>query len=201
MNCAKAEKWISDWVDRALPPGKEKMLLAHLSVCSACRLYSEQASFLSREAQNLYADAVPSGIEDVLAAKLKDSLIGKSAEEQAGQKAGLQSAWRWAAALSALVLILGLHGLLEPERALILGPDFYNSSYESVLFEITWEIEEDARLAEIFNAMILNSIEDELGGGVLNDMGGYRENPLFLNDFTEEELKLLEDELKKDIKS
>jgi hypothetical protein len=47
----------------------------------------------------------------------------------------------------------------------------------------------------------LNSIEDELGGGLLNEMDGYMNNPFFLNDLTEEELKLLEDELKKEKKS
>ena len=201
MNCAKAEKWISDWVDGALPSGRERLLHAHLSGCSACRSYIEQVRFLSREADSLYADAVPSMIEDVLASKLTDNLLRMGGKEQMVRKTGLLPGWRWAAALSALVLILGLHGLLQPERAQFSRPDLYPVSYEGALFEITWELEGDARLAEIFNALILNSIDDELGGGVLNDMDGYMNNPFLLNDLTEEELKLLEDELKKDKKS
>jgi hypothetical protein len=201
MNCTKAEKWISDWVDGALPPGRERVLQAHLSGCSACRSYLEQVRFLNREADSLYEDAATSKIEDVLVSRLTDSLTRMGGNEQRMRASGPLPGWRWAAAIAALVLILGLYGLLQPERAIFTRPDLYPVSYEGALSEITWELEGDARLEEIFNALILNSIEDELGGGVLNEMDGYMNNPFFLNDLTEEELKLLEDELKKEKKS
>lgn len=72
----------------------------------------------------------------------------------------------------------------------------YPCSYAETLSEITGELQRGQSLEDLFNSLILASIEEELRGDETVLYGGYGEGLLFLEDLSDEELKILEKELK-----
>jgi len=202
MNCTTAEKWISDWLDGALKPDRKKILHAHLESCLGCRDYAEQIRFLGAEADRLYSDASRVLDAETFTAELRTKLfrLKKENHEKHSKhgKSGLSLPvrWRWAAAAASLFLMIGLQFLLQTNGPLEFRADLYTFSYENALSDISWELQGDEHLAEAFNSLILNSIEEELDSFEM-----YMENSLYPGDLSEEELKILEAELKKEVTS
>ena len=201
MKCSKAEKWISDRVDGALPAGREGLLQSHLSTCPSCRDHARQILRLVEEVDALYPDDV--GIFDgkAFSSRLRTKL---SQSESSGPKVfqtGRRPVWRWAAASASLLLILGLQLLFKTDPSADMWANLYPYSYESTLSEISWEIQQDRRLEDIFNSLILTSIQEELDGDEVDIYGGYMGGSFLLEDLSDEDLKILEEELKKDITS
>jgi hypothetical protein len=201
MKCSKAEKWISDRVDGALPAGREGLLQSHLSTCPSCRDHARQILRLVEEVGALYPDEA--GIFDGkdFSSRLRNKLSLSESSEPKVFQTGRRQVWRWAAASASLLLILGLQLLFKTDSSADMWANLYPYSYESTLSEISWEIQQDRRLEDIFNSLILASIEEELDEDEVDIYGGYIGGSFLLEDLSDEDLKILEEELKKDITS
>lgn len=60
LDCKEVSRWISEGLDRDLPPDERERLHQHFLICQACRTVDEQMSFLRRAMQRLGRDD-PSG--------------------------------------------------------------------------------------------------------------------------------------------
>jgi len=201
MKCSKAEKWISDRADGALPSQRESLLQSHLSTCPSCCDYARQILRLNEEMDALYPNTDGAFDGKAFSSSLRANL---SPLESGGGKvihSGRLSIWSWAAASASLLLILGLQFLFQPDPSPDIWANLYPYSYEGTLSEISWEIEQDRRLEDMFNSLILTSIEEELEGDEVDLYGGYLDGSFLFEDLSDEDLKLLEEELKKDITS
>jgi hypothetical protein len=60
LDCKEVSRWISEGLDRDLPPPERERLHQHFLICQTCRNVDEQMSFLRRAMQRLGRDE-PSG--------------------------------------------------------------------------------------------------------------------------------------------
>ncbi len=72
-------------------------------------------------------------------------------------------------------------------------------SLENSLASIYQEIGEDSELEELFNSILVESIDEYLEDSEWRERPDVLENPLLWESLTEEEIKFLESEIKKDI--
>jgi anti-sigma factor RsiW len=56
LSCKEASRLMSQAEDRELSPGERATLKAHLAICKACRVASEQMRQLSRALRNLFEE-------------------------------------------------------------------------------------------------------------------------------------------------
>ena len=77
----------------------------------------------------------------------------------------------------------------------------YVFSLENSLASIYMEIGDDSELEELFNSILVESIDEYLEDSEWMERPDYLENLLLWEDFTEEEIEFLESEIKKDITS
>lgn len=61
MNCKDSAQWISDWLDGALTPLEERMLMAHLEQCPECGMLWEQLTALHSSMDDLPELSAPEG--------------------------------------------------------------------------------------------------------------------------------------------
>jgi anti-sigma factor RsiW len=54
LSCKEASRLMSQAEDRELSPGERATLKAHLAICKACRVASEQLQQLRRALQSLF---------------------------------------------------------------------------------------------------------------------------------------------------
>ena len=107
--------------------------------------------------------------------------------------------WKWAWAGLASVFIIGVMIFLYLSQDRV-PQEVYIFSFENSLAQIYKEIGSDAELEDLFNSVILASIDEsleDLEGAILPE---FYENPLLWDNPTEEEMKFLESELKKEAK-
>lgn len=53
LDCKEVSRWISQGLDRELPPDERERLRQHFLICQACRTVDEQMNFLRRAMQHL----------------------------------------------------------------------------------------------------------------------------------------------------
>jgi hypothetical protein len=201
MRCKKAEKWISDWMDGVLSARREGILRSHLARCRSCSEYARQVRLLKEETEALYAGAAGAFDGEAFSARLRSNLVRQKRGEGKISSSPGKPAWRWAAAATSLLLLLSIQLLFPPSRYEETWANLYPNSYEGTLSEITRELQLDRGLEDVFNSLILTSIEEELDGEEMDYYGGYPWRSLLMEELSEEDLKWLEKELKKDITS
>ena len=198
MECKKIEKWVSDNIDRELSEKKKKTLETHLKRCSSCRSYAKVIERIHNETKSLEMPEVSPAYWEKFASRLKTKISSSLPEKRRSVPFILRWRWAWAGAGLIFVIVVGLSLYLIKNRA---PQEVYIFSFESSLSQIYQEIGNDPELEDFFNSVILASI-----GEILEDSGwiispDIYENPLLWEDLTEEEMRFLESEIKKNAKS
>ncbi len=204
MSCRKWERWISDAQDGVLSPLRQQKLDVHLDACPECRGYAARLRALHAHAQAGEEDQVTPQEAVDMHARLMDrvhSAAGGNADPMP-VPSGSGRRWAWfgtAAALTATTALL-LLVLLRP------GPDMQeqviafslNEALEQAYSEV-WS--DDPELSRAFEALLASSLSGLLEEALV-EIGPFHFDSLLLGaDLTEEELRFLEEEIKKEIKS
>ena len=81
MNCNDSPQWISDWLDGALQPLEERMLMAHLEQCPECAALWEQLTTLHTACSDLPELSAPEGFAQGVMARVHEEGAPKAVEE------------------------------------------------------------------------------------------------------------------------
>ena len=202
MKCEKIEKWISDHMDGRLREEKEKSLERHLKKCPSCKAYARNLERIQEEAKILASQEVSSSYKQEFTSRLKAKISALPPELR--KAAPLARRWKWAWAGVSFILVIAVGIFLYFNFAQIKSPqETYVFSFEDFLSEIYQEISDNSELEDLFNSIILISINELLEDSGWDPGLYYPEDSekfLLLEDITEGEMEFLKTEIKKEIK-
>jgi hypothetical protein len=197
MRCHDYEKWISDSLDGVLREDKKALLDLHLTECASCRAYGKRLSRIQQDARQLRKARVePAYWEDLSSAVLR-RLEASEQGRCRGRSIRWNWRWAWGAAVLFSAVVLGL--LVRPRPVPAFGPDAF--SFEACLSRLSQEIGDDAELAGNFNFYLLNALRRDLSSAMLEDDPVFSEEALFWEGLSEEEYRVLEEAIKKELES
>ena len=197
MRHKKIEKLLSNNIDGELPEKKKKILEMHLMKCSSCSSYAENIKRIHEEAKSLEKlEASPVRWEE-FTSRIKTEISSAKQEKLRGIPLFMRWKWAWAGAALSFVIIAGLFLYLNQNKK---PRELYVFSFESSLAKIYQEIGSDQELEELFNSVILASIGETLEDSGWGERPDFYENLILWEDLTEEEMRFLESEIKKDNK-
>jgi hypothetical protein len=202
MSCKKNERKISDLLDGRLSEKQTSILENHISRCPECREYKNQLMLLSSKVKEREKNEMPNDYALEFSIRLKRRLLNEQQQKKQKKKFPGFEKWAYSAAGFIIVLFLVLYFVvLQPTS--IQTEEFYVLSFEDALGGLFGEINNDAELEELFNTMILVSLNAALGEMEEETIPFILENPLYGEDLSEEDLKTLETKMKleEDIKS
>ncbi len=197
MKCEKIERWISDGLDGALSPKNRPRLEAHLSTCPACREYQNRVRRIQAESERLEGPEVSVDRLDALSARIIYQLRLERLDERAGS--GLRLIWRWARLIVPAVLVLALGVVLSRGRGEAPQDDIF--SLEGCFDRVAREIAGDAELAAGFNRFITESLTGEEDPSLPSADIYIWNEPYFWESLSDNELRLVEEEVKKEFRS
>ncbi len=198
MSCKKFQKWLSDRIDGVLSPRKERILQAHLENCDSCRDYSARLSKLQAEAANPEGPRLSPEYWREFGRRLEIKL--SSVDKEKTPSAPVFLRWRWGFVAAGLVVLCALvvrFAFFRPQK---LG-DVYPLSQGETLAWIDQEVSADPGLANLFDQAILDSIDEAVPGARGIGPLEFGEDPLFLESLTDEDIKICEAEIIKEMKS
>lgn len=111
MDCKDSVQWISDWLDGALTPVEERMLMMHLEQCPQCAALWEQLTALHTACSDLPEISAPEGFVQGVMARVRET--EQITSEPRKQKKVIPlfqrvHAQRWMAAVACFVVGFGL---------------------------------------------------------------------------------------------
>lgn len=197
MGCEKIEKWLSDNVDGELSEKRKKILSAHLKRCISCRSYIRDLERIHKETKSFKMPEVSPAFWEEFNSRLKKNISSTLPKKEKSAPVLLRWKWAWVGAAFVFVIVVGLFLFIIQNKT---TQEMFIFSFEDSLEKIYQEIDNDLELEDLFNSIILASI-----GETLEDFEGaihpdFYEYPFLLESITEEEMKFLESELKKDTK-
>lgn len=197
MRCEKIKKWISDKLDGELSEERKKLLEAHFHRCELCRLYAENLEKIHEDAQSLEVPHIFPDYWKDFDFRLKTKI--SSCEQDKSRRVPLFLRWKWVLASAALIFVFFISFFY---LAQIKAPqEVYILSFEDTFERIYNEISNDPELEELFNSVILASLDENVNDFSRIISPEVYETPLFWEGVTEEEMDFLEIEIKKDTKS
>ncbi len=197
MRCRKIEKLLSDNIDGELTEKKNKILEMHLRKCSSCNSYAENIERLHKQAKNLERLEISPVYWEEFTSRIKTEISYAQQEKMRGSPLLLRWKWIWAGTALLFVIVVGLFLYLAQNKT---PQEVYVFSFESSLAKIYQEIGSDPELEELFNSVILASIGEILGDSEWGERPDFYENLILWENLTEEEMRYLESEIKKDNK-
>jgi len=192
MSCRRYEKWISDELDGMLVEKKKSALDRHLAECPDCGSYRERLARLQEGTGRLPQPGLTPDYWSDFSFRLEQKI--RSAEPRPARPQPAFWKWAWTAAGAVLLFSLGLAFWLSRQSA---AQGNYIFCFEDSIDNISEEIGDDADLEEVFNSLLLSSIEEHGGGPAYH----FSDDPLIWESLSEEEIRILETSLKKDTKS
>lgn len=197
MRHKKIEKLLSDNIDKELPEKKKKILERHLSKCSLCSLYAENIKRIHKETKSLEKlEGFPVYWEE-FTSRIKTEISSAQQEKQRGAPLFLRWKWAWANAVLLFVIVVGLFLYITQDKT---PQEEYIFSFENSLAKIYQGIGSNPELEELFNSIISASIGETLEDSGWGDRHDFYENLILWENLTEEEMRFLESEIKKDTK-
>jgi len=205
MRCKKIEKWISDKIDGNLSQRKEGVLGGHLADCASCRAYELRLEKLQSEAKNLPAPAVAPEYWQKSITRLKENLEKVSPSEQKEDRLRLRQSpafypglrLAWAGAASVLAVAVGLYFILFNAKAPL---EPYHFAFEDQVNGFYEKINNNTDLEAEFDSALRASIKEVSGesdGEIKHLLYG---NSFFLDSLSDEEVQILDAEIKKVLK-
>lgn len=200
MNCQKYEKWISDGLDKTLSVKDEALLEKHLSDCAACREYKHNLEALRSEISEMKKEEVSPAYLQGFTSRLNDKLALEGGEKSRPGFLTARLKWGYVLAPVFIATVIAIVFFL-PGRRFSIQEDLFAYSLNDTLEQISLEIDEDPALMERFNSMILASIEDSLDLSQIEDRFDLIDSSSLFDEITEEDLKYLEAQIKKQTKT
>ena len=111
MGCKDSVQWISDWLDGALTPVEERMLMMHLEQCPQCAALWEQLTALHTACSDLPEISAPEGFAQGIMARVRETEQITSAPQKREKVVPLfkrVQSQRWLAAAACFVVGFGL---------------------------------------------------------------------------------------------
>lgn len=197
MGCKKIEKWVSINIDGELSEKKKKILETHLKKCSSCRSYAKNIQRINKETKSLEMPEVSSAYWEEFPSRIKTKISSLQPEGKGGVPLFLRWKWAWTAAALIFVIVIGLVLYVTLNKP---PQEVYIFSFEKSLAQIYQEIGGDTELEDLFNSAILASLGENIedSEGVMQP--DFYEKSIFWENLTEEEMRLIEAEIKKDNK-
>lgn len=200
MKCKKIERRLSDSVDGEISRKKKAVIEKHLKKCTSCKTYSEYIQKLNDEMKGLEKQGVSEAYKQDFCNRLKAKLLFPRRREKRGPFPALKQKWVFAAAGLLLVAFVTIFFLFY-QLTEIQDEKLYVFSFEKAMEELSWEIRDNSELEALFNSMLLASIGELLKPLEWEDILGYEENSIFWENLPEEEMRFIESEIKKEMKS
>jgi len=200
MSCKKKKRKISDLLDGRLSDKQKPILEKHISHCPLCREYYNQLMLLRSKVRESEKKEISKDSAQEFSKRLKRQLLNE--QQQKKQKNRFPGFEKWAYTAAGFIVVLFLivyFVVFQPTSIQTEG--YYVLSFEDAIGDLYGEINNDAELEEFFNTLILASLTE-----VLEELDGETipfiiENPLYEEDLSEEDLKILESKIWEDIKS
>lgn len=198
MNCKKIRKYLSDQMDGRLEEKSQKILKSHLEKCTSCRAYQRSLEKIQMEISSFKKPELAPGYWKDFHFRLKTKLQSLEPEKRTFSPFILGRKWAWTTAAVIVAVALGVFLLFFQAKK---SQEIYVFSFEDSLEHIFQEIGDNQELANLFNLVILASIEENLGPSPLETKANLYDDPFFWESLTEEEIDFLESEIKKETKS
>lgn len=192
MKCERYQVWISDEIDGALAAKKKRRLEAHLRSCAGCRAYRRDLLRIQEESGLEKVDPGTADYFEKFTAAVQTSLRREIETAVRVRRAPLAWRWAWVSAPLALALILGII-IFRGGRD---GLSHEILSFEDCLERVYQEIGGDDESAAEFSRFLSGSL---LGGGDtvgLEDGLELWSDPFFWRSLSDEDLRLIEAEIK-----
>jgi len=198
MNCKKIRKWLSDSIDKELGEKRQYILRSHLEKCGLCRAYQRSLEEIQEHIEGFEKPGLSPEYWRDFHFRLKTKLISFEPEKRTFRSIAWQ--WKWAGVVASVIVVIAIGLSLFfslPRKA----AEIYVFSFEDSFEKVYQEIGNNPELANLFNLVILASIEENLGLSPSEINANLYDDPLFWESLTEEEIALLESEIKKEMKS
>jgi predicted anti-sigma-YlaC factor YlaD len=174
MRCHRYKKWISDNLDGELSKKKRERLDLHLRSCPSCLSYSARL-------KKIQEDAVPLKEAGLSEDYLKDfslRLKTKISDLPSRQKSRLilNPVFQWGVAAASVIILACVSVLLFfPGIVQTKSGERFVFSMDDAVQVIRSDIGDDQELEELFNIMILASIENSLQDSNWREQPGFDE--------------------------
>lgn len=198
MKCKKIEKWLSDRIDGESSEKVRKEVEDHLQKCSSCRAYQEQLERIQAAAKEVDYGRVSPEYWEGFPSRIKERLISMRSLPKQRRPFAWDWRWAWIGTGLALAIFIGLCFFSFWGKA---GQEVYVFSFEDSMAHVFREIGDNSELAEIFNAIILESIGESFGEIEEEFIPGLESSTFPEEEFWEEELINLDSEINEEIKS
>ncbi len=194
MKCRKYERWISDDLDGRLTAERKAALDNHLASCPSCRAHRREIGRLQAEAPELFDPARGPEYWDGFTRRLGRRLAARGDSGITRRGAGvLGRRWAWAAIGALFFAAVGVRVLVVRKPGL---PEQPVLSHEESLAAFLGDVQSDPDLIEAFSAYIETALREEAGLDTLEPVPRFRDDPLFWESVSDEELVSLERELR-----
>lgn len=197
MRHKKIEKLLSNNIDGELPEKKKKIVETHLRKCPSCSSYADNVERIHKKAKSLETLDVPPAYWEEFTSRIKTEISSARQEKLRGAPLFLRWKWAWAGAALLFVIVVGLFLYIIQNKT---PQEVYVFSFESSLAKIYQEIGSDQELEQLFNSVILASIGETLEDSGWGERPDFYENLILWENLTEEEMRFLESEIKKNDK-
>lgn len=204
MSCKKSERKISDLLDGRLSDKQKSILENHISLCPSCREYKNQLMLLSSNVREREIKKMSKDSAQEFSIRLKRRLLNE--QQQKKQKNRFPGFEKWAfCAAGFIVVLLLLVYFVVFQPVSIQTEEYFVLSFEDALGSLYGEINNDVELEELFNTIIMASLDEALEELDEEAIPLILENALYRESISEEDLKILKSKtkqkLEEDIKS
>jgi len=202
MRHKTAERWISDDLDRALSSGRKVKLESHLGACPSCRAYRTGLEKIQSRAA-LGSPALPEDYWKSRLAALRAGLTEPSSNRMERRSPSRHvpgffpwKPWAWAGGGSALAAAAVLFFLLLPGRPMY---DAYAYSLGDPGGAIEEHLGTDETVIREFNLSLVSSLSEPLTEEATDVVSLLGEQAFVLENLSDEEIRLLNREIVREI--
>lgn len=161
MSCKKSERKISDLLDGRLSDKQKSILENHISLCPSCREYKNQLMLLSSNVREREIKKMSKDSAQEFSIRLKRRLLNE--QQQKKQKNRFPGFEKWAfCAAGFIVVLLLLVYFVVFQPVSIQTEEYFVLSFEDALGSLYGEINNDVELEELFNTIIMASLDEAL---------------------------------------
>jgi hypothetical protein len=195
MKCQRIQRWLSDSLDEAISGKKKALIEEHIATCSACRTFREQIERINEEAMSLEAPERSSEQSREFAARLRSALVEMGEKNNEGVFHAFRNKWVF---IPASVIMISLFILIFVfyEKRDFLEEESYIFSFGNAVEEIYREIGDEPAVQEAFHALVSASLNEMLSSTDWEAKEEWEDNFFLWEELSEEELRILEREIK-----
>ena len=197
MSCNQMKRWVSDLLDGRLSEQKKDVLEKHIAQCPSCRTYKGHLEMIRSGASGMGKKKISPQYREEFSNRLRRQL--QNLEKEKKQSALFTWRWIYGTAAAALVIsLILLFVVFQPRSSR--SDELYAFSIGGTLSEIYSDISTSLELEELFNSLVLASIDEALEDLSWSEETFILKNPLDRYSVTEQDLSRLESKIKEDIK-